>query len=346
MAEPFSLRDADAAREPAAAPIPPEAARRAVEWLVDLQAEQVAPATIEGWRHWRAAHPDHERAWQRIEAINGRLSPLATPVHAAIAQATLAPPGSPRRRRIVAGLAVALFAGGSGWALREELRMREWGADLRTAAGERRHVTLTDGSALELNSGSALDLAFSASERRLRLRAGEVLIRTAADAAGRPFLVETPQGSAQALGTHFSVRLLDDAAEVAVFEGAVRLMPATPGAQALTLQAGQQARFSVIAVDAPQPADADRIAWAEGFIVAKGMRLADFLAELSRHDGRRLSCDPAVADLRVSGSYPLADTGRVLETLAATLSLQVEVVTRFWGLQTVRVSLAPRRAGA
>jgi transmembrane sensor len=334
------------ATAPAAAgepPIPPDVARRAVEWLVELRAEQVPPATLDGWRRWRAEHPDHERAWRRIEAVDGRLHPLATPVRSAIARATLAPPGSARRRQAVLGVAALLFAGGAAWMARDDERWSAWVADARTAPGERRRLVLDDGTAVELNSGSALDVVYGAAERRLRLLAGEVLIRTAPDAAERPFLVETAQGRAQALGTRFSVRQQPGTTLVAVFEGAVRVTPRDAAAQARVLKAGQQARFTREAMAAPQPADADGIAWAEGFIVAKGMRLADFLAELQRHDARALSCDPALADLRVSGSYPLADTGKVLDALSATLPLRVETTTRLWGLQTARVHLAPRR---
>jgi len=328
-------------------PVPPEVAQRAVEWLIDLQAESVSPAVREKWQHWRNAHPDHERAWQRIETMQGQvfghLRHLPSPVKSAISRASLAPPRSPARRHAITTLTLLLFAGSATWLTQEEAPWSLWVADLRTAPGERRNVVLTDGTALVLNTASAVNIEFSASERRLRLIAGELLISTAKDALARPFLVETPQGEAHALGTRYTVRLQDKRTDVAVFEGAVRITPHHTSGQALTLQAGQRASFTLDAITSPQAADQDSAAWTEGFLIAKGMRLADFLNELNRYSPSALSCDPAVANLRLSGSYPLSDINKVLETLSAMLSLEVETVTRFWGWQTVRVRLTPRR---
>lgn len=325
-----------------AQPVPAGVARRAVEWLIELKAEPVSPAMTEAWQRWRAAHADHERAWQRIESVNDKLGALASPINASISHAVLEAPHSPARRQAVRSLLMLLFAGGAVWAVERKTPWREWTADQQTAIGERRTLTLEDGTRVSMNTGTALDVRYNASERRLRLLAGELLITTAADAAGRPFRVETEQGEVQALGTRFTVRQSDDVTELAVFEGAVRITPRHALSAPLVLQAGWQTRFTALSVDGQQSADRNRAAWADGFIIAKGMRLADFLAELGRYSPRSLSCAPSVADLRISGSYPLNDIDRVLRVLAEMLSLQVQTVTRFWGLQTVRISMAPR----
>ena len=49
-----------------------------------------------------------------------------------------------------------------------------------------------------------------------------------------------------------------------------------------------------------------------------------------------------MAGLRVSGSFRLDDIGRVLETLAATLVLDIETTTRFFGHWRSGIRLAPR----
>lgn len=328
-------------------PIPAQVAQRAVEWLVELQSDKVSPAVQAEWQRWRLAHPDHERAWLHIEGMEGqvfgKVQHLASPVRSAMAQASLTPPGSPARRRAITTLAVVLFAGGAAWSVRHDDRWRTFVADHRTAAGEWRTVELDDGSTLVLNTASAVNVVFSETERRVRLVSGEVLITTASDKAARPFLTETPHGQAQALGTQYTVRLHDAASDVAVFDGAVLITPRGASARPHLLQSGQRARFDAHAVTAAQTADRDSIAWTDGILVAKGMRLTDFLAELARYSQRPLSCEPELADLRISGSYPLADVDKVLDTLSAMLSLHMETVTRFWGLQTVRVHLRSRR---
>jgi transmembrane sensor len=60
------------------------------------------------------------------------------------------------------------------------------------------------------------------------------------------------------------------------------------------------------------------------------MPLPDFLAELGRHRPGVLRCAPDAADLRVSGTYPLANTDRVLAALTLSLPVQVRSRTRWW----------------
>ncbi|MDQ8023670.1 MAG: FecR domain-containing protein [Moraxellaceae bacterium] len=326
-------------------PLSPAVAQRAIEWLITLQSVPVSPSSVAAWQQWRAADPEHERAWQRIEAVNSKLRHLGAPERAALAQAVLTAPASPGRRQALGALAALVFAGGVAWAGHDSTTWRSWTADHRSTRGERRRLTLDDGTQLVLNSDSAINVAFSAHERRLRLIAGEVLISTARDDAGRPFLVETTEGEARALGTRFTVHQQAQHTGIAVFEGAVRVTPRGAPHAALVLQAGEQARYGALGVESAHAAEEERAAWADGFIIARSMRLADFVAELDRHSTRPLGCDPAVADVRVSGSFPLADIDRVLHAVASTLDLQIETVTRLWGWQTVRITLAPRRTG-
>ena len=65
--------------------------------------------------------------------------------------------------------------------------------------------------------------------------------------------------------------------------------------------------------------------------------LADFLREVARYRTGVLRCDPAVADLIVSGVYPIKDTDAILQSLARALPVQVHSVTPYW----VTVSARP-----
>ena len=44
--------------------IPPETARRAVQWLVDLQEAEDPDSVLPALLAWRQAHSHHERAWR------------------------------------------------------------------------------------------------------------------------------------------------------------------------------------------------------------------------------------------------------------------------------------------
>ena len=177
-------------------------------------------------------------------------------------------------------------------------------------------------------------------QRRIQLLAGEIFIATGKDAAQRPFFVDTPHGSLQALGTRFTVRLHEQYASAGVLEGAVAVL-AGDGAQLLVLRPGEGAHFDGTGAHRQALAPYGG-AWLDGMLVARDMRLADFLAELSRYSDHPLGCTPAVASLRVSGSYPLADVDAILDAVSASLRLRRNTVTRFWGHQVVRIELAAR----
>ncbi|MDE9396360.1 hypothetical protein NB860_030325, partial [Pseudomonas aeruginosa] len=81
---------------------------------------------------------------------------------------------------------------------------------------------------------------------------------------------------------------------------------------------------------APQPLPVGSGAWTDGMLVAAGMRLDEFLAEVARYRPGRLGCDPRIGGLRISGSYPLDDSERILATLPAVLPVEVRRVTRYW----------------
>ncbi len=102
--------------------------------------------------------------------------------------------------------------------------------------------------------------------------------------------------------------------------------------------AGQQAQFTRTDISDSIAITEEGGAWTEGMIIASGMRLQDFLSELSRYRRGRLSCDPAIADLRVSGTYPLNDTDKILSALRKTLPIDVHFLTRYW--VTVRATQA------
>lgn len=321
--------------------IPPHVARRAVEWLVELQSADVSTTTRQGLQHWLGLHPDHERAWQHIEAVNGQLRSVVLPMTSAIVHATLVPRRSVKRREVIKTLVVLLFAGGTTWVTKDSMPWREWTADEHTGVGERRTITLADGTIVTLNTDSAINIRFSATERRVRLVSGEILVSTGKDAGHndngrsgngvtRPFVIETAQGELQPLGTRFVVRQQTNASRVDVFEGAVDIRPHNGAGATRILRAGEQTRFTRNIINEPITINDTDAAWIDGMLVASGMRLADFLVELSRHRPGRLRCDPAIAELLISGSYPLADTDRILDTLPTTLPVEIHFLTRYW----------------
>lgn len=324
-------------------PIPIVVREQAAEWLVELQSDDHSASAraqlLRRLQDWRQAHPDHDRAWLRIEAMGLRLQPLSgTPASAALARA--ARMSGRGRRAAVRSLAVLLFAGGAAgtlaWRAGDGASMASlagWGADLRTGTAQRRSLRLPDGSQLQMNADSAVDLDFGPDRRLVRLRSGDIEVATAQGLGhdAPPFLVDTRHGRIRALGTRFAVRQRGQASSlVAVFEGATEITPQSLPANRRVLPTGLQARFDAEAVTPAGPADPAQAAWTRGMLVAQDMPLAEFLAELARHRSGHLGCDDAVAHLLVSGTYPLADTDQVLAMLLATQPVRLRTATRYW----------------
>jgi transmembrane sensor len=307
----------------------------AAQWFAVLQSEAVSEADRTAWRAWLAT-PEHARAWQRVEQISGRLHPLTGDPFSPAATALLRPRQTSRRHALktlsilCGGGVLALAAGAMPW--------RSWAADQRTAVGEVRDWRLDDGSQLWLNTDSAVDIAFEEHARTLSLYRGELLLQAVAE--HRPLVLRTAEGFVQARDVaRFSVLQRDGSTQLSVFDGTVDIQLAERGGSRAVL-GGQQVAFDGRRIEPERPVQSGRQAWTGGVLLADNLRLDDFIAELARYRQGYLGCDPRVAGLRVVGAYPLADTERVLEVLASTLSLRINRRIPWW------VSLEPLQPGA
>lgn len=312
-------------------PLDADILRQASVWMARMWAPDVSEEDRRACTQWRAQHPDHEQAWAELQFFERRLQGVPP----AMARRALHEPvgrGRAGRRQALKLLGAGLVAGGIAY---KAGGVEAWWiavADHSTGVGEIRSVALPDGTQVTMDNASAIDLRFTAEERRLVLRAGAIRVTTAPDPSGhnRPFLVQGRDGTVQALGTRFTLRQDDEASRVSVFEGAVELRPRLAPDAKVRIDAGQEAAFSAERVYAVEAAPANAEAWTRGVLVADGMRVGDFVAELARYRRGWLRCDPEVADLKVSGIFSLLDTDRALHNL--TLGPPVEVVyrSRFW----------------
>lgn len=312
------------------ATISEKVALQAAEWFFLLQAGEASAQDRLRWQRWRAADPAHEAAWQKAQQVGQRFAQLPP----SLALAALNRPAA-QRRAAVRALAVLLLSVPVGWlAWRQagEAGVADLWADHRSATGERREVLLADGSRVQLDTASAIDVHFDGELRLIRLRHGAIHVQTAADPqpAHRPFVVATAQGRLRALGTRFTVRQDGGSTRVAVFEGAVEMRPAGRLARAQVLQAGQQAQMGEREIGAIEAVPPHADGWTRGVLQVRNMRLQDFAAELARYRPGIVRCDPAVAGLRISGAFQLRDTTPVLDSLPQVLPVAVLYRTRYW----------------
>ena len=315
----------------AAAAIREDVRQQAAEWLTVLMSDEASEAEHAAWQRWRGADPEHERAWQHIDAVSRRFNGLHRSAAAQALAGTQQQAVNGKRRQLLAWLGVA--AGGGMLAAQTGTwdGVRALRADYRTATGERREVVLDDGSVLSLNTGSAVNVRFDDKRRLIELLAGEILVSSGHGAgSAAPLVVATREGLVRALGTRFVVRQQDGVSTVEVFESAVEIRPRDSAGAPLLLAAGRGVAFSRHAPDAPHAIDAYADAWSRGQLIVDDVTLGDFLADLARYRPGVIDCAPAVAQLRLSGVFPLADTQRILNMLPNSLPVQVRSRTRYW----------------
>ncbi|MNZ63955.1 fec operon regulator FecR [compost metagenome] len=304
--------------------------KQAIQWMLRLQGNSDVELHA-ACEHWRAAHRDHELAWQRVNGLNQELQ---TGFHAVptarMALDTLENASQRLRRRQALKLLSTLVVGGSAlWLSRDITPWQRLMADYGTRVGERRRVMLADGSELQLNTDSAVNVRFDERQRLLVLERGEILVSTARD-AHRPLRVRSRDGLFEALGTRFVVRQDDSSSRLSVSQGAVAIAPLGLGHSVAVAEAGQSYEVDTHGARLAQQPNMDSGAWAEGLIVTRDMRLADFLAEVARYRHGHLGCAAEIADLRLSGVFRLDDTDKLIDLLPQTLPVRVQRRTDWW----------------
>lgn len=310
----------------------PRLVDQAIQWMITLRfnvADDASTAAFERWLHTSA---EHQQVWQRVATMNEDFSQLPAQVGRHALR------GARQRISRREGLKLlGLVAGAAGltWLGRDYTPLPGLMADYRTATGERRWITLNDGSRIQLNSASAVDTAFTTERRLVHLRQGEMLVNTGAD--NRPFWVQTRDGYVRALGTRFLVREEAQGTLLAVQQGAVAVFADSQAASARqVLKPGESVLFNRSGIRPAVANGLDPWAWSDGVISAHNMRLDDFLAELGRYRNGLVRCSEAVAGLRVSGTYQLDDTDQVLGLVAQSLKVDVTYRSRYW------VTVSPR----
>ncbi|MFV3403764.1 MULTISPECIES: FecR domain-containing protein [Pseudomonas] len=298
---------------------------QAIDWMVKLRYDKPGPCLERQFQQWLAADPHNALAWQRVSDLGDELASLP----GELSRRTLA--GSERRRmgrrEHLKFLSLLAAAGTLGWTAREPLGLSAMLADSTTATGECRELQGNDGSHIHLNTDSAIDLRYSANLRQLTLVQGEISLDSNAN-DNRPFRIDTPIGALATQGGQLLLRENASGMLLAVRRGEVTLFPASVAEQPVI--AGEILQISRQGKVQPAHLRADPWGWTEGVLSVQQMPLGEFVDELSRYRPGLVRCAAAVAGLRVSGTYQLADTDQILLLIARSLPVRIDYRTRYW----------------
>lgn len=319
----------------------------AAVWLARLDAEDVSDGTKLEFREWLAADIAHKKAYEALDATWLRLDDLETARRDE--KVTVIRRGMLTRRRwLVGGGAVAASAAAAGVA-GVALNFGVTGAHAKvyaTAVGQNRTITLDDGSVIELNTNSIIEVDYASDIRSINLKKGEGFFNVAKD-RDRPFVVTAGETEVRAIGTAFNVYLDEGSdVEVTVAEGVVDVsekgkkqvksieVDAFSANEALSLSEGalrlkagdalQREAKAVRVRHLEQPEIEKDLAWREGQLIFEGERLEIVLNELSRYSETRfIISDDAIRDKRVGGYFKTDDVDGLLTVLEEVLSVEV-----------------------
>lgn len=294
----------------------------AAHWCMRLHAVDCTDAERLAFKQWHDADPLHAFEYEAMLEIWDVADHLPR-VEAAAATATPAP--RPRSRWSRLAVAAAVFVVGlplaayTGWNL-------DWIANSyqRFEAGTSvRHITLSDGSQVELNLGSELTFANYKNERRVTLEKGEAFFDVSHDKQ-HPFVVRAGQGQVRVTGTRFNVWMYQDQVWVTLVEGSVRVT----SNQALTrnglqLSPGMQASYKA-GDHQPQvretPPNDSSLAWRNGKLVLDDLALSDALPLINRYLERPVMlADNSTGGLRVGGVYNISEVQNLVASLPKVL---------------------------
>ncbi|MBP2316336.1 FecR family protein [Azospirillum soli] len=295
----------------------------ALDWFVRLLDAPADPDTLAGYRAWRQSDPRNAEAFDRLAEVGGMAElRTATLTHR---PANPMPRRQPRRAWLGAMVAAVLLAV-VGAHLYPDLRIR-WEADHRTGTGERREVTLPDGSRLILDSDSAVALGFGHGERRVALMRGRAYFDVVRDPA-RPFRVAAGFSTVEVTGTAFTVQ--SDQREDSIFLERGRVVVSRRGdpGQLMTLAPGDRLTATALGLTMQHRADpVAALSWRDGRYAFHNERFATVVETLRRyHPAPILLLDDRIASEPVSGNYRLDDPTGALAALAGIVGARMTVL--------------------
>lgn len=324
------------AKEPPTS-VPDALAEEALRWVVRLHSGMTGATEQQSYAAWRAESTLHERAALEAEALWADMSGLHVDSRNGLITPDRAATGLSRRGLLGGALCLGALGatGGMLWRSGTLLRLA---ADYTSDTARARTITLADGSKVSLNARSAIDIAFTAGQRRVLLLEGQAYFEVAPDAA-RPFEVVIGNVSVTALGTAFDIArdLPGKGTEVAVTEHVVRVK-AISNRSGIYGQPIDVSEGESIVIDpaggfgAVQKQSRDvTAAWRDGVYVAEAKPLQEVVHALSAwHPGVILISDGTLKSLEVNAVLDLTDPNRSLDALAGGLPIRIRRISSYF----------------
>ena len=301
----------------------------ASDWYIKLNEADCSEEDRAAFEAWKDASSLNLNAWNRILQVSKPFDGLEPVVSKEVL--LQGKTFSLSKRQLLKNLSIVAVATSTGFIAYEQKPWQTILADYTTHKGEIKTVNLPDETMLVLNSDTAIDQQYDNESRTIKLIKGEVLIETGhGKGASTPFRVHTKYGIITALGTRFSVRQHNDYVSVNVYKDAVSIKTFANGDFKQKLYENQTTLFNDKILPEIKPLKFGTDLWTKGILSVVDMPLNEFLIELDRYYTGYLRCDPAIADIVISGSFPLSDINAIFSSLQNTHPIRAHSMTKYW----------------
>lgn len=297
----------------------------AARWFTRLRLDEGSDADREAFAAWLAEDPSHRLEFEAYARLWDKLVVLKALPASELAASR--PRRSMGRIGIAFGLAALLL-------LIVSSPPEWWGAhSYRTTKGEQQTIHLADGSRIDLNTDSEVQVTLGRRSRKVDLLRGEAVFTVVHDAA-RPFEVAAGNGRVRDLGTRFDVYLRPQEVSVVVIEGGVAVT--TAAVSDIPLGAGQQVAYTPNGtVSSVEAADLEAAtSWLDGRLIFADRPLGEVIAEMARYHDIDISvADPELRRLKVNGTFKVHHFERFLNSLESAFPIRVQRL----GIQSVHL---------
>jgi transmembrane sensor len=314
-----------------------KAAGQAAQWLVAIQSEELSSQERADFIDWLRESPLHVsemlhacrlhrdlrafHKWDEIAAAgdqdSGRVVDLLTRQQPGDSQIPESVERAGNARRTVGIAVAAAAAAGAVYAVIAAVSFGQ--TTLRTQLAERREVTLSDGSVVDLAPSSEVRVRYRAHSRSVILDRGQALFHVARN-PGRPFTVEASGTQVRAVGTVFDVERTEQSVSVTVVEGRVTVTeqpdPRDSGGaspeQSTDVSLGADEQIVISATGGLNTVHKVRgevaIAWTAGQLIFDNESVAEIARRFNLYNRTQIVLlDQNLAARRISGQFRATD---------------------------------------
>ncbi|MEQ7918471.1 FecR domain-containing protein [Xanthomonas sp. WHRI 1810A] len=306
----------------------PAAVQEAIDWMACQRSGLFDAQQQLCFEQWLAADRQHQEAWQQLQQ---RLQATFAGVDGV--SRMLAKDRPIRRRAFLRGaLAFGGLAAGSYCLTRPGGQLAGWRSDLSTGTAQRESIALPDGSSLQLNAQSAVNLRFEGHKRDVELLDGGAIVDVRASERDALRLCSRLGTASMAQG-RCMMMLFPDETRIWALQNSLRVTHLNGSAQ--TLAQGQGVRLIASGIEPISISANSASAWSQGLLEAHNQTLATVIEALRPYHRGVLTLSPDAAQLRISGVFSLNQSDQALAAIADVLPLRI---VHFLGIWT-RVSL-------